>query len=259
MVYHRAMFSSKNYSLTLRPFLLFFLTALGVLALQFLPSPWASWARDGCEIANCYCETLRPENFIIQPLATYSNLAFVLVGLLILFSPPTAFPHRVTYGAALIAIGFGSGFYHASLTRAGEWFDLVGIYVLVGLMVMGNLTRLRPLSQPKFLALYVAIIVFGGVQMAVAPQFQQVMFGALILAALALEVLAWRKPNGPRRFLYAGLGAFALGVAVWVLDGRLLTCQPSGFFQWHAVWHTLAAVAAGLLFLYYRGPSIPHP
>jgi len=241
------------------PFLLFFPLALAALALQFLPAPWAGWARDGCEVANCYCETLRPESFVIQPIATYSNLAFVLVGLLILFSPPTGFPHRVTYGAALIAIGFGSGFYHASLTRAGEWFDLVGIYVLVGLMVMGNLARLRPLSTMQFLGVYLAIIIFGGVQMAVAPQFQQVMFGGLIVAALALEFLAWRKPSGPRRFLLAGLGVFALGVAVWVLDGRLLPCQPDGFFQWHAVWHTLAAVAAGLLFLYYRAASTPNP
>lgn len=234
------------------PLLLFLFISLAIFTLQLLPSPWASWVRDGCEIANCYCETLRVESFIIQPLATYSNLAFVLVGLLIVFSPPTAFQHRITYGLALVAIGFGSGFYHASLTRAGEWFDLVGIYVLVGLMVMSNLTRLRPLSQRQFLAGYLALVVFGGVQMAVAPQLQQVMFGALIVAALALEAWTWRKPSGPRRYLFAGLGAFAVGVAVWVLDGRLLLCQPDGFFQWHAVWHMLAALAAGLLFLYYQ-------
>jgi predicted membrane channel-forming protein YqfA (hemolysin III family) len=243
----------------MRPILFFLLITLASLTLQFLPSPWAGWVRDGCEIANCYCETPRPESFVIQPIATYSNLGFVLVGLLIIFSSPTAFLHRLTYGSGLIAIGFGSGFYHVSLTRVGEWFDLVGIYVLVGLMVMSNLTRLKPLSPSQFLAGYVTLVVFGGVQMAVAPQFQQVMFGALIVAALVLEALAWRRPSGPRRFLLAGLGVFAVGVAVWVLDGRLLPCQPDGFFQWHAVWHTLAALAAGLLFLYYRGSSTHNP
>lgn len=236
----------------MRPILLFLIITLASLTLQFLPAPWAGWVRDGCEIANCYCETLRPASFVIQPIAAYSNLAFVLVGLLIVFSPPTAFQHRITYGLGLIAIGFGSGFYHVSLTRAGEWFDLVGIYVLVGLMVMSNLTRLRPLSQRQFLAGYLALVALGGLQMAVAPRLQQVMFGALIVAALVLEALAWRKPSGPRRCLFAGLGTFAVGVAVWVLDGRLLPCQPDSLIQWHAVWHTLAALAAGLLFLYYQ-------
>lgn len=237
----------------LRPLIWFAVIATLALGLQALPGPWAGWARDGCEIANCYCERLST-GWVTQTVSTYSNLGFVLVGLLVWAAPrtrPTAV-HAPTYGLGLIAIGLGSGFYHASLTRLGEWFDLVGIYVLVGLMVVSNLARLRALTAAQFAAVYAGLVTAGGVQMIVASELQQVMFGGLVVAALALEAAAGRRPGGDRRWLAAGLAVFAAGVAVWVLDGRLLPCAPDAWFQWHALWHVLAAGAAGLLFCYYR-------
>jgi hypothetical protein len=229
--------------------LIFAVTALAALALTGLPSPWAGWARDGCEIANCYCERLN-DNFIAQFVSTYSNLAFVLVGLLVLFAPPPAVPYTRVYGSAAIAIGFGSFFYHASLTRVGEWFDLVGVYALCALLLMFNFARVRPLSSRAFTLGFLAIVAAGGVQMIVAREAQQLVFGGLIAGALVLEALIWTRgrPRAQARYLAVGMGCFAAGAALWFAPCSLPI--PA-----HALWHTLAACAAGLMFLYYRSES----
>ncbi len=229
-------------------------TALAV-SLTPLPSPWNAWPRDGCEQVNCYCETLR-DSFIVQPINTHSNLAFVLVGLLIVFAPPrrAARPeYQTVFGGAVMAVGLGSWFYHASLTRLGEWFDLVGVYLLLSLILLVNAHRLRPMSPATLAALYVGVNVLGGLQMVFANALQQVVFVGLFGGAAALEIAAWlkRRPRMQFGWLIAALTTFALAAATWLADARL-PCDPASLFQWHGLWHALTATAAGFVFLYFR-------
>ncbi|MGQ0603166.1 MAG: ceramidase domain-containing protein [Anaerolineales bacterium] len=234
-----------------RPILIFAALTLAALTLAWLPSPWVSWARDGCEIVDCYCERF-DDNFVAQFVSTYSNLAFVLVGLLVLFAPSPETKYARVYGSAAIAIGFGSFFYHASLTRVGEWFDLVGVYALCGLLLLYNFARLRPLSSGAFAVGFLAIVAVGGVQMIVARNLQQLVFGGLIAGALLFEALIWTRgrPRAQARYLAAGMGCFAVGAALWFVP-----CLPGLLIPAHALWHTLAACAAGLMFLYYRSDT----
>lgn len=233
------------------------LTGVG-LGLAALPSPWESWPRDGCERVNCYCETLR-DSFVVQSVSTQSNLAFVLVGLLIVFAPPraTARPaYQTVFGLAVMAVGFGSWLYHASLTRVGEWFDLVGVYLLLSLILVVNAHRLRPLRPATLAALYVVINVIGGVQMIVAGALQQVVFVTLLGGALLLEIAVWlrRRPQMQFGWLAAALTTFALAAITWLADARL-PCDPASLFQWHGLWHALTATAAGFVFLYFRSEA----
>ncbi len=234
-----------------RPVLIFAAIILATLALTALPSPWGGWARDGCETFNCYCEPYNA-GFIAQYISTYSNLAFVLAGLLVLFVPPATRYARV-YGGAAIAIGFGSFFYHASLTRVGEWFDLVGVYALSSLLLLYNLARLRPISSRAFALAFLGIVAAGGVQMIAARDWQQLVFGGLIAGALVLEAANWTRgrPKAQARFLAAGMGCFAVGAALWFVP-----CLPGLPLPAHALWHSLAATASGLMFAYYRSEEI---
>lgn len=252
---------------------------LAVLAvLSGLPAPWAGWARDGCERADCYCEPVT-DGFVAQPLAAYSNLGFMAVGLWILTAPrrrSTCPPERSEWGAEPLAnrepaagnllrahpvyaglfavtalgTGLGSFFYHASLTRLGEWFDLVGLYLFTSGVLVYALARLTRRAAPgRWAAVYAGVNVLGAAQMLWARDWQQIVFGALAAGALAAEalVLIWRRPRIQKRYLAAALLSLAAGAALWVTP-----CAAQLPFPPHAGWHVLAAAAQAGLFAYYR-------
>jgi dihydroceramidase len=230
------------------------LLVAGALSLNSLPNVWAGWAPDGCRQARCYCEPIR-EGFVAQFAGTYSNLGFGLVGVLIMRVARR--PHERVYGGAVLAVGAGSFFYHTSLTRVGEWFDLVGMYVLTGLLLLFNLERLRPMPGWAFALALSLIAAAGGVQMVVARELQQVFFALLAVSALVLEILVQRRRplRRDRRYLAGALACFGLGALMWIGDGSVLPCWPSLPFSWHAAWHLLAASSTGLMYLYYRSEA----
>lgn len=234
------------------------LIALASLALNFLPDLWAGWAPDPCRTVDCFCEGFQ-NRLVLQPLVAYSNLAYVGVGGLVLAWRPT---HRRlpppayadAYGWITIGIGVGSFFYHASLTRIGEWFDLMGMYALTGFLVLYNLTRLRSLSAGTFGTLYLILLGALGIGLVVANAWQQVYMVGLVAAALVMEglVLAKRRPRVEWRYLVGGLACFGLGALFWAGSAPGEWCGRLGPIPPHTLWHVLSAAAAGWLFLYYR-------
>lgn len=243
-----------------------FLGAAALLAaLSALPAPWAGWARDGCERANCYCEPLTGR-FVEQPWAAYSNLGFIAAGLWMLAAPRAggnllcARPaYAGMFAATALGTGFGSFFYHASLTRLGEWLDLVGLYLFTSSLLVYGLARLTGEARPaRWLALYAGLNLAGGLQMLWAREWQQVVFGALAAGALGVEVcvLIRRRPRVRWLFLGAALAGFIIGAALWTAP-----CAAGWPFPPHAGWHLLAAATQVWLFAYYRserpGPAGP--
>jgi Ceramidase len=228
------------------------------------PKAWSEWPSDYCLRTNCYCEPLRLDRLVAQPIATYSNFGFMAVGLLILWAtfkrPPAptsavaAKPYGTLFGLVLIGTGVFSFFYHASLTKIGDYLDLMGVYLLLSLLLLFNFNRLSPMKPLAFALTYGALNLGLAVGLWLAYDLQQVYFVVLIVGLLTLEALAWRKPPSlDRRWVGGALALFAAGAAVWVLDGNGgLPCFPSAPISWHAVWHVCAAGAAGLMYLYYR-------
>ena len=230
------------------------ITAMAI-SLNWLPNIWEAWRPDYCRTVNCYCEPFR-DGFILQTITTYSNLGFVLVGLLILGRQAReAGQNLIAFGVAALLIGAGSFFYHASLTRVGEWFDLMGLYLFTSFLMLYNFARLRPISGTTFAAIYTGLNTLFGIQMIVARELQQIVFGILVAGALGLEaVIHWnRRPRIRHRYFATAIGCFIVGTVIWILDGRgALPCWLESLFQWHALWHVLTAASAGLLYLYYR-------
>lgn len=74
---------------------------------------------------------------------------------------------------------------------------------------------------------------------------------AMLLAVVVAALVSWiwrssaQADRGDAVLLAVAAAAVVLGGVAWALghtDGPL--CAPSSWFQWHAVWHVLAAVAA---------------
>jgi hypothetical protein len=272
-----------------RPVVLFLLIALALISLSWLPAPWTAWQPATCMPAACFCEAVG-SGFIRQPMATWSNLAFVLVGLLILEDVlrPSATrsnllarrrAYVVVYAVAMILIGLGSWFYHASLTFVGQWFDVMGMYLLGTFMVLYNIARLvfspqvthphaalkgmrMPFPQLSGRAFAVSYVLFNcalGLSLIVVPELRRYLFGILLVVTIALEgMLRYRRATQIRTsYFIAALLIYVLAQIIWTLDLNHIVCDPSGPLQGHAVWHVLTALSAGLLYLYYRSENDP--
>ncbi|HMA37029.1 MAG TPA: hypothetical protein VKY74_21415, partial [Chloroflexia bacterium] len=120
----------------------------GALAIFFFFA-WLGWpgAPDSCTRDHpntCWCEDfLRAGAWIKQPINTWGNLGFFAIGLAVLWQvgsdrrhPParrnpmtTASPFALVYGGAVLFLGAGSMFFHASMTQWGGWIDTYSLIV----------------------------------------------------------------------------------------------------------------------------------
>ncbi|HEX2980055.1 MAG TPA: hypothetical protein VHO48_07310, partial [Anaerolineaceae bacterium] len=98
-------------------------------------------------------------------------------------------------------------------------------------------------------------LLVGGAQMAVAPWLQQAGIAIFFGTAGLLEGLVQyrRKPGGAKALLYSALGSYAAGGPIWAVGGGP-NCRST--IPWHAGWHLLSALAAALLFFYYRSETL---
>jgi hypothetical protein len=205
------------------------------------PADWSGWTPDPCRTLDCYGEPIGA-GFISQPLASYSNLAFLAA------AGGLAVAERRASGLALALVGtaWGSLFYHASLTRVGEWFDLMGTYLPLTVLVMRHAQRSGVLTTTGAARVGAAVIGAGALQMIVAREAQQVVFGVLAAALVAVDLVARRRAVAarPGPWWRAAIGALAFGAAIWLADGQGWLPRPAaGSAPWHALWHTCAALA----------------
>jgi hypothetical protein len=248
--------------------LIFGLICIATVGLSLVRGTWDRLKPDACRFHDCFCEPFQT-SLMIQPINTYSNLGLVLAGLAVGWTGskrifPVSYSNHsnlmttrracpAIYGSTLVAAGFGSMFYHASLSRAGEWTDLVGIYLFISFVLFYNLARLATVSHGILAGFYGATILISGLQMSVAPQLQQVVFGGLVTGALGIELAVRVRQRSPirLRYLACALWCFGIGAALWAMNGTVLPCDTNQPVQWHAIWHLLTAVAAVLLYVYY--------
>lgn len=238
--------------------------ALAAVSLAFSGANWAVWRPATCMPDGCFCEAIR-DGAIAQPVNTYSNLAFVLVGLLIIqaVAQGGASPfirqraYGYTFGGAVTLIGVGSLFYHASLSFVGQWFDVMGMYLLITFMLLYGAARWLALGGWRFALVYVAINAVLGVLLIAMPEIRRQVFAALVVLTLALEAITWRvhQPRIHYVWLAAATLTFAAGYGIWMLDNERLWCAPESLLQGHALWHVLSALAAGMVALYYRSEN----
>jgi ceramidase len=227
-------------------------TALSVPAVLALVAK-ASRLTDGraatCMPDHCFCEQIRAAA-VRQPVNTWSSLAFVAAGFWMLGTHGGAGDsllirsrvHRLAFAAAVLLIGYGSAFYHATLSFAGQFFDVFGMYLLAVFIALYGWSRLRPLGDAALITV---------------PAARRYVFALLILIGLVLE-MRMRRRNAAAfdaRYLAAAVLVLALGFVAWMLDITRLVCSPRGLLQGHALWHLAGAASAILIFLYYRSEA----
>jgi hypothetical protein len=216
-----------------------------------------------CMPSSCFCEAIRSDG-IKQPANTWSSLAFVVVAGMVLMrraGKPTAGRARylLLYAFTLLVIGFGSAYFHATLSFRGQFADVLGMYLLATFALLYGIDRLRPLSGAAFVGGYIATNAVLAMLLYWMPVVRRVVFGLVIVAVLLVEIIIRPKSGHGSATIQLWIAAAIMGLAfvIWVLDFTRILCRPESWLQGHAVWHVLGAVAAWFLFRYYSESQSP--
>jgi hypothetical protein len=183
--------------------------------------------------------------WVVEPSNAWSNLAYVIVGLVIL-TRARRDPVQGLIAVASILIGFGSFGLHGTGTRWGELADVGAMYLMSGLGIIYAARRLSPMTSGELLASYVAIVGASIALMIALHNNGIFMFAGQITATVLAEVYLWQSGRRPQsyRWQQAMIASFTAAFLVWNLDKWGVLCQPDNHLvTGHAVWHALTAVA----------------
>jgi hypothetical protein len=253
--------------------------------LNFDPATQTLFLKDGV-YDQCYCEQytladiLRNAGGVRQPVNTwfnmYSLITSFIVALYIYLDRVAKSTQNVirsskfipdVYIFAVLFLGLGSMWFHASLTESLSWMDGFSMYTFVGFLVFYTIRRLWHADWFFWVFYPITVAAFT-----LTGQFWKYQLASLILIItlvavyLAFEVTIWVKTKevmlGTKKTKWLwSLGVASIGLATlfWALSqtGKPL-CDPTSFFQPHGLlWHPLAGVTAVLLYFYWREEQNP--
>ena len=243
---------------------------------------WGGWA-ESVELRHpAYAERVYPDDVLRTRSDTWSNLAYVLVGFYALAlgwhdlrrqAPAHAGyvirtpAMSILLGAACCFLGFGSGLFHASLTRWGQQLDVAAMYSPLVVFIAINVGRWVPrlnagggrAGVPTWpilagLALVVCFLLY---------EYKWSMRSSVLLPTLILIVAAFvvvdRFQRGRRLSVPLMILSLALLVAAricWVMDVKGSFSGPDTWLQGHAVWHLLTALSLAAIYFYERNEEL---
>lgn len=213
-----------------------------------------------------FCEAAR-DGFVKQPANSFSNLGFVLAGLLLARRAgrpdllgdvlPRERGLATSYACVVVLLGPASAAMHATQAEWGGHLDLLSMYLVASFAAAYALMRWWGRDRVLFTWLFGVFVVacqlvgrYDG-PVPVVEHAGNVAFAALLLTAVVTEVRLWRRRAGDLRtdlrWGAGALGAILLAFAIWNLTQQTW-CDPDSLLQGHAVWHLLCAVSAYLMF-----------
>lgn len=166
-----------------------------------------------CMPDSCFCEAIRNDG-IRQPANSLSSLAFVVIAAIVLFHGWRS--DRVTaslFALTLALTGIGSALYHASLSFTGQFFDMLGMYLIATLALLLSLGRIRQLSTVAMMAAYAATNSLLAAILWIAPVYRRWIFAALLAGIIAVEL---RDRTADRRYMMRAIAV--MGIAFRDLD-----------------------------------------
>lgn len=241
------------------------LTALSAAAitliLAMLGPYWSAYAPATCTATRCFCEAPRFGSLVLQPANSWSSLGYVLAGfMMIVLGRSRGWQSAMTPVAAIvlgitaIIVGLGSVLLHATLTLWGQFFDVLGMYLVGSFLLVSALARWMRLPERRAIMLYLllcAVLVAG---LIAVPETRRWLFAVVLVFAIVVELAAARprRPGIQVRWYLLGIATNAVAFLLWNLDQHGYACRPDSLIQGHAAWHLLGAVSLWLTFLYYR-------
>jgi hypothetical protein len=194
-----------------------------------------------------WCEAQRC-SWIVEPANTWSNLAYIAVGLWLLWQAAQRGDSiQRTFGRATLAVGSCSFLYHASWTGVLQILDFAGMYIFLGLPLSFNAERLGWLAPERRGAVYawgICGLTVVTVLLRFTPFPIQAIVGVLILMTLATEWALRGRDAVSYQPFFVSLGLLTVGTAFSTLDATRAWCEPGNVvLQGHALWHVFTALS----------------
>jgi hypothetical protein len=211
--------------------------------------PWQDWSPATLR----FCEEMLCGS-VRQPANTFSNIAFIFVGILILGKQKKWNPFSLM-GIASVAIGISSGIYHASMTYFWQFFDVSSMFMLILLALTFNLVRGKILPRKLFTKAYLSMLFFSMVTMFfLQGQSGEWIFASQVVILILTEIKILRQgEKASYKFFIKAICVFFLAFLIWVGDIQGWWCDPSNhILQGHAIWHILNACVIWLLYCFYK-------
>lgn len=162
-----------------------------------------------------------------QPANTWSSFGYVLIGSLMLAMPYdrdsdsalSAISGR-TLGVTAIVVGGGSGSLHATLTLWGQFFDVLGTYLVGSFLLVSAIARWRQIPDGTSVVIYALLCLSLVTILIVAPEVRRWLFAVLLILAIVMELVFARRwrPSAKIAFYLWGLAATAtaFGSGSWI-------------------------------------------
>jgi hypothetical protein len=197
------------------------------------------------EIGGSDCE-LVGGGAIAQPTNTWTSLAYVVAGVLVIVRSRAWRLERsaLVFGGLVITVGIGSVAFHALANSFGQWLHdttIVGALAFIAGHEVGRVFR-RSAETIATAAAAVALVVVGAL-LGVVPDATNITVALLVVvASVAYATVRARGAGRPTRHDVAFVVIGALAAASFLL-GRTGSpaCAAGSRFQFHGLWHVATA------------------
>lgn len=237
-------------------------SAIITLGLLIVFGPdWSMYAPATCTATRCFCELPRTGDLLLQPANSWSAFGYVFAGFLMIVLAKTrdwasAFPPLAAqvFAIAAITVGIGSVLLHGTLTLWGQFFDVLGMYLVSGFLLVSALAKWLRIPDRRAAIYYVLLCVALVAVLIALPEVRRWLYGAVLITAIIIELVFARplRPQVKTAYYFYGIIAKAVAFGIWNLDQHGKVCAPESLMQGHAIWHLLGALALWFAFLYYR-------
>ena len=199
------------------------------------------------------CENIGA-GFLAQPVNAVSSLAFVLFGVIVVYSAVsesrTERTNRIIVGMLMIATGAGSVLFHGPQGSASHFLHDATIIVTMAAIVTMNIAGLLHWTEQR------VWLILGGTGVAVTavllvwPSSTNVVAATALVALIAQDVALHRTGSIRTRWWVAAIVAMTIALLFFVA-GRTGSpfCDSSSVLQGHALWHILSATALWAYFM----------
>ncbi|QJB69370.1 ceramidase domain-containing protein [Parasphingorhabdus halotolerans] len=242
--------------------------AITIGLLMLFGPDWSLYAPASCTATRCFCELPRTGDLILQPSNSWSAFGYVFAGFLMITLARTrdwasAFPPLAAqvFAISAITVGIGSVLLHGTLTLWGQFFDVLGMYLVSGFLLVSALAKWLRITDRRAALYYVLLCAVLVAVLIALPEVRRWLYGVVLIAAIILE-LTFARPlrlQVKTRYYFYGIIAKAVAFGIWNLDQHGKVCAPESLLQGHAIWHLLGASALWFTFLYYRSEAASEP
>lgn len=183
------------------------------------------------------CELIRA-GFPAQPVAAYTAIGFVLVGIWTMWRHRSVGPF--VFGVTLIGIGVTSFQLHGWAGTQTGALESVAVIASVSWLALWVATH----PDRRTVWIWLSAMAAASLVIGIAPVARHALTAAAIIA---LGVAMARSPLHRDRRMHAAIVIFLGALVVYVLSRTGGPwCDPASPIQGHGLWHLMAALALGL-------------